>query len=110
MENIQTKDHIKPRKGRGRLIWRFLKGSKALFILCMTCSALVSLGEMIVPQIIRITIDNIIGGASTENLAPVVQNMITSQRCAAGCGSWRWLYWLWRGSAPWPGIYSAFPM
>ena len=78
MENIQTKDHIKPRKGRGRLIWRFLKGSKALFILCMTCSALVSLGEMIVPQIIRITIDNIIGGASTENLAPVVQNMITS--------------------------------
>ena len=61
MESIQTQDHIQPRKGRGKLIWRFLKGSKALFILCMICSALISLGEMIVPQIIRITIDNIIG-------------------------------------------------
>ena len=78
MENIQTQDHIQPRKGRGKLIWRFLKGSKALFILCMICSALISLGEMIVPQIIRITIDNIIGGESMENLAPAVRNLIAS--------------------------------
>ena len=34
MENIQTQDHIAPRKDRGKLIWQFLKGSKAFFILC----------------------------------------------------------------------------
>ena len=78
MENTQTQNHIQPRKGRGRLILRFLKGSKALFLLCMLCSALVSLGEMIIPQIIRITIDNVIGGASTENLAPAVRDLMTS--------------------------------
>ena len=67
-----------PRKGRGKLIWRFLKGSKALFLLCMACSATASLAEMIIPQIIRISIDNVIGGASTENLARPVQDLIAS--------------------------------
>ena len=33
MDKIQTQDHIQPRKGRGKLIWRFLKGSKAFFII-----------------------------------------------------------------------------
>ena len=78
MENIQTQDHIQPRRGRGRLIWRFLKGSKAFFLLCMACSAIASLAEMIIPQIIRISIDNVIGGASVENLARPVQDMIAS--------------------------------
>ena len=78
MENIQTQDHIPPRRGRGRLIWRFLKGSKAFFLLCMACSAIASLAEMIIPQIIRISIDNVIGGASVENLARPVQDMIAS--------------------------------
>ena len=66
--DIQKTQPQQPRKGRGKLIWRFLKGSKALFLLCMACSALASLAEMIIPQIIRISIDNVIGGESTENL------------------------------------------
>ena len=78
MENIQTQDHIQPRRGRGRLIWRFLKGSKAFFLLCMACSAIASLAEMIIPQIIRMSIDNVIGGASVENLARPVQDIIAS--------------------------------
>ena len=78
MDKIQTKDQNQPRKGRGKLIWRFLKGSKALFLLCMACSATASLAEMIIPQIIRISIDNVIGGASTENLARPVQDLIAS--------------------------------
>ena len=76
MENTQTKDHIQPRKGRGKLIWRFLKGSKVLFILSMICSAVASLGEMIVPQIIRVTIDNVIGGEPAESLARPVQSLL----------------------------------
>ena len=76
MEKIQTQDHIQPRKGRGKLIWRFLKGSKAFFILSMICSAVASLGEMIVPQIIRVTVDNVIGGQPTDNLARPVQSLL----------------------------------
>ena len=76
MDKIQTQDHIQPRKGRGKLIWRFLKGSKAFFILSMVCSAVASLGEMIVPQIIRVTVDNVIGGEPTDNLARPVQSLL----------------------------------
>ena len=76
MDKIQTQDHIQPRKGRGKLIWRFLKGSKAFFILSMICSAVASLSEMIVPQIIRVTVDNVIGGEPTDNLARPVQNLL----------------------------------
>ncbi|MBQ6287958.1 MAG: ABC transporter ATP-binding protein [Clostridia bacterium] len=73
---MQTQDHIQPRKGRGKLIWRFLKGSKALFILCMICAAVSAFTEMIIPQIIKITIDNVIGGKGTEDLAKPVQNLL----------------------------------
>ena len=78
MEKLLNQDHVQPRKGRGKLIWRFLYGSKFYFILCMFCSAAASLGEMIIPQIIRITIDNVVGGASTENLARPVQRLLES--------------------------------
>ena len=76
MENIQTQDHIQPRKGRGKLILRFLKGSKAFFILCMICAALSALADMITPQIIRVTVDNILGSAPTNTLSPPVRGML----------------------------------
>ena len=76
MENIQTQDHIQPRKGRGRLIWRFLKGSKAFFILCMFCAAFSALADMITPQIIRITVDNILGSAPADELNPWIRSLL----------------------------------
>ncbi len=76
MENIQTQDHTQPRKGRGKLIWRFLKGSKAFFILCMVCAALSALADMITPQIIRVTVDNILGKAPTDTLIPWVRSLL----------------------------------
>ena len=76
MENIQARDHIEPRKGRGKLILRFLKGSKGFFIICMFCSALSGLAETVTPQIVRVTVDNIIGSASTETLNPVIRSML----------------------------------
>ena len=63
MEKMTTQDQVQSRKDRGKLIWRFLKGSKALFILCMCCAALSALADMVIPQIIRVTVDNVIGGA-----------------------------------------------
>ena len=89
--DIQKTQPQQPRKGRGKLIWRFLKGSKALFLLCMACSALASLAEMIIPQIIRISIDNVIGGESTENLARPVQDLIASFGGAAVLKQRMWI-------------------
>ena len=74
--NIQTIPEQPGRKGRGKLILGFLKGSKGLFLLAMICAALSALAEMVIPQIIRITIDNVIGGAPVRDLARPVQQML----------------------------------
>ncbi len=63
------------RKDRWRLIWRFLKGSKGFFLLCMVCAALSALADMITPQIIRITIDNVLGGAPADTLSEPVRRL-----------------------------------
>ena len=44
------------------LLWRFLKGSRGLFLLSMLCAALSSLADMLSPQIIRVTVDHVLGG------------------------------------------------
>ena len=80
MENTQTLDHIEPRKGRGKLILRFLKGSKGFFMICMICAALSALADMITPQIIRVTVDNVIGSAPTDTLSPVVRGLLETER------------------------------
>ncbi|MBR6442676.1 MAG: ABC transporter ATP-binding protein [Clostridia bacterium] len=82
---------MQPRKGRGKLIWRFLKGSKGFFILSMICSAVASLGEMIVPQIIRVTVDNVIGGEPTDNLARPVQGLLESLGGTAALRKQMWI-------------------
>ena len=76
MDIQTTQDHIEPRKGRGKLILQFLKGSKGFFIICMLCSALSGLAETVTPQIVRVTVDNIIGSASTDTLGPVVRSLL----------------------------------
>ena len=78
MENQHTGEQMPRRKGRGKLINRFLKGSKALFLLCMVSAAVSSLAEMIVPQIIRVTIDNVIGGEPMDSLARPVQDLMNA--------------------------------
>ena len=44
------------------LLLEFLRGSKALFIMSIICSAVTTLVDMMNPQIIRGTIDNAVGG------------------------------------------------
>lgn len=56
-----------------RLIWSFLKGSKALFAVCIISAALMALADMVIPQIIRATIDNAIGGAPADYPATVMR-------------------------------------
>ena len=53
-------------KGKAALLWRFLKGSKALFLLSVVMTAFMALADMLTPQIIRVTVDNVIGGDALE--------------------------------------------
>ena len=45
-----------------KLIWRFLNGCKLFFLLSIVSTAVTSLADMVIPQIIRAAVDNAIGG------------------------------------------------
>ena len=77
MENQQAMEKISG-EGRRKLLGNFLRGSKTWFFLCMICAALSALADMITPQIIRLAVDNVIGGASTENLSSFVLSLVNS--------------------------------
>ncbi len=62
---------------RRELLSRFLRGSKGFFVLCMICAAVSALADMITPQIIRVSVDNLLGGQSTENLVPWVREALS---------------------------------
>ncbi len=51
-----------------RLLWRFLKGSKALFATSMLASVVSALCDMVSPQIVRVAVDNALGGAEPTTL------------------------------------------
>ncbi|MBQ1888174.1 MAG: ABC transporter ATP-binding protein [Firmicutes bacterium] len=54
------------RKENFRLLWTFLKGSKRWFIFGVIASSLVSLADMVSPQIIRAAIDKALGGLEPD--------------------------------------------
>ena len=67
----QTSDKAYNRK----LLWRFLKGSRALFLLSMTSAALSSLADMLTPQIVRLAVDNVLGGRDAA-LSPLMTALV----------------------------------
>ena len=92
MEDINKKEpEQQPRPGRGKLLMQFLKGSKAFFIICMVCAAVSALADMITPQIIRVTVDNIIGSTPVDNLSPVVQRLLDAFGGAEALRSRLWI-------------------
>ena len=54
------------KKYKRELIWRFLRGSRALFLISMLAAAVSALADMLSPQIIRAAVDNAVGGAEPE--------------------------------------------
>ena len=68
-----------------KLLWRFLKGSKALFVISMLASVVSALCDMVSPQIVRIAVDNAIGGAAPSSLPAWVVSL------AEGMGGFSWL-------------------
>ncbi|MBP3647341.1 MAG: ABC transporter ATP-binding protein [Clostridia bacterium] len=59
------------------LIWRFLRGSKGLFVLSMLAAAMTALADMITPQIIRAAVDNAIGG-NEPTFGPAVMKLVNA--------------------------------
>ena len=90
METNKTPE-TQPRPGRGKLLYHFLKGSKGFFIFCMLCAALSGLAEMLTPQIIRVTVDNILGSAPTDTLSPWVQKLLAAFGGAEAIRSRLWI-------------------
>ena len=78
-----SQKHAFSRPGRGGLIWHFLKGSRGFFLLCMLCAAVSALADMAAPQIVRVTVDQVIGGASPEGLSPWVRSLLEAAGGAA---------------------------
>lgn len=66
------------------LLWRFLKGSLHLFLCSIAASAVVSLADMVTPQIFRMAIDNALGGVEPEYPAWVMS-------IVNGFGGFAWL-------------------
>ena len=62
----KNKRTITPQTGNARMIAVFLRGSKMFFIIGMISAAVTALADMVIPQIIRITVDNILPGAEPE--------------------------------------------
>ena len=58
-----------------RLLWRFTRGSRLAFLLCMAAGALSSLADMLSPQIIRTAVDNVLGGSDAP-ISPLLRPLI----------------------------------
>ena len=76
METTVKTPEQQPRPGRGKLILQFLKGSKGFFITAMLCAALIGFTETVMPQIVRVTVDNVIGSAPADSLSPFVRSLL----------------------------------
>ena len=48
------------------LLWSFLRGSKLHFLVSMVAAAVAALGDMVIPQIVRVAVDNALGGREAE--------------------------------------------
>ena len=66
------------KKNGGKLIWKFLKGSKLACIIGMTSTLVLTFTGMITPQIIRITLDNVLLGAPVDDVSPFYQNVLAA--------------------------------
>ena len=73
------------KKNSRRLLIRFLRGSKTLFLLSMLASVLSALCDMLSPQIIRLAVDYALGGADASALPGWVAGL------ADRFGGFQWL-------------------
>ena len=93
----------KQRRNR-RVMLRLLKGSWAYFILCILAGALLTVCELLIPQIIRVTVDSVIG-TEPVNLPVRVLRWLDAAGGIARFRSDMWLVAVLIGAV---GLLSAF--
>ena len=54
------------KRSKGNLLWRFMKGSKLMFLISMLAAVLSALADMLTPQIVRISVDTILSGEEAD--------------------------------------------
>ena len=72
--NRTTEDSLYNR----RMLRDFLRGSRLFFLLSMLASALSALADLVAPQIIRIAVDHVIGGAPADRLPAWAAGLLTA--------------------------------
>ncbi|MBQ3373014.1 MAG: ABC transporter ATP-binding protein [Oscillospiraceae bacterium] len=63
---------IEKRRRNKALLWRFLKGSKALYAVSILSAGITALADMAEPQVIRMAVDNALGGKEAHYMKPVM--------------------------------------
>ena len=73
------------------MLQRFLQGSRMFFVMSMLASALAALADMLAPQIVRVTVDNILMNSSADSIPAVAAMLIDF---AGGAGTLREKIWI----------------
>ena len=71
MKKTQTDKALS--RERQQLIWNFLKGSRLFLVISILAAALSALADMLTPQIIRMTVDNVVGEAEPAYAAWIMR-------------------------------------
>ena len=72
---METKKTKEEKEYNRKLIWRFLKGSNFFYLVSMVAAAVSALADMISPQIVRMAVDNALGGQEA-NLPAFVMRLV----------------------------------
>ena len=94
MSNQKEKQQQKQapvRVRRGGLIWHFLKGSRLFFAVCMISAVISAFADMVTPQIIRVAVDQVLGGAGGESLSAPVRSLLEAAGGAAYLREHLWI-------------------
>lgn len=89
-KKTKQKNRAGKAKSNVHLMWRFLRGSKAMFMTGIVFSALTVLADMIDPQIVRMAVDNALGGQKGD-YSPVVMAVINRLGGFEYLGSHIWI-------------------
>jgi ABC-type multidrug transport system fused ATPase/permease subunit len=73
------------------LLWRFLRGSKLYFLISMVSAAAASLCDMLTPQVIRVAVDNALGGKEA-NLPAFAMRMVERAGGFEYLGAHIWIF------------------
>lgn len=94
---------MKAKNNNLKTLSRLLRGSKKYFIACIVAGIFFTCCDLLVPQIIRVAVDSVIGSAGLD-VPPVVSEWITA---VGGVGFFRERIWICAALVALLGLFSA---